>query len=120
MRVQDARWENILGGRRVTLPGGCELMQFLESLGGGAEDMESVTHAGPRPHESITFRGAICPLVERHFDCWCSQASAPCTEQVAGTCCQRGRLFLASLFNEHENLIRIFLLYAEDIRWTDF
>lgn len=54
MRVRDSRWENILG-EDWELESPC-LGNFLEELGVGAEDMESVTHAGPRPLESITFR----------------------------------------------------------------
>ncbi|KAI9538356.1 hypothetical protein NQZ68_016398 [Dissostichus eleginoides] len=63
LRVQDARSGKIFEvGRRetkVTLPGETELAgQFPDPLDVGVEDTESM---------------AICPSVERHFDCWCSE-----------------------------------------------
>lgn len=64
---------------------------------------------------------AICPLVERHFDCSCSQARPHTQSRWHEHAANRDRdLFLASVFNEHGNLIRIFLLCTEDIHWTDF
>lgn len=64
-------------GTRVTLPGvwgwtyAISGVQWCWCLGHGHEASDS---CWPMGTEVYHLQMAICPLVERHFDCWCSQA----------------------------------------------
>lgn len=117
MRVRDSRWENILG-EDWELESPC--------LGNFWRNSVLVLRTWSQwlmlaqGHWSLSPSDGHLPIGGETLWLLVLTGSASYTEQVARTCCQQGGLFLASVFNEHGDLIRIFLLCTEDIHWTNF